>query len=89
MSGLRPGSVRAGGTHLHHQVVAALAEALQHAQEEVRGLHQVPEERLRLLGLVVLAEECEEDLPVLHHVEDVTLRRWRYERYETTTATAG
>lgn len=59
------------GPHLHHQVAAALAEALQHAQEEVRGLHQVPQERAWLLGLVKLAQQGQEDLPVLHQVKYV------------------
>jgi len=57
--------------HLHHEAGAAPAEALQHAEEEVGRLHQVPQEAARLLGLVELAEEGEEELPVLHQVEDV------------------
>lgn len=61
----------AASAHLHHEPCAAAAEALQHAQEEVRRLHQVPQEGARLLGLVKLAEQSEEELAVLRQVEDV------------------
>lgn len=61
----------AATSHLHHEVGTAAAEALQHAEEEVGRLHQVPQEAARLLGLVELAEEREEELPVFHQVEDV------------------
>lgn len=57
--------------HLDHQVVAAFAETLQHAHEEVSGLHQVFEVRVRLLGFIKLPQQGQEDLPVLHQVEDV------------------
>lgn len=70
--------------YLHDQVVATLAEAFQHAQEEVCGLHQVLEEGLGLLGVVKLPEQRQEQLPVLHQVEDVA---WRAARGHTGTTT--
>lgn len=42
-------------THLNHQVFAAAAEALQHAQEQVSRFHQVLEVRLRLFGFIILS----------------------------------
>ena len=58
-------------THLHHEAGAAAAEALQHLQEEMRRLHQVPQEGAGLLRLIELPKESEEQLPVLHQIEDV------------------
>ena len=58
--------------YLYDQVVAPFAEALQHAQKQVSGLHKVLEKGAWLLGLVKLSQEGEEYLPVFHQVEDVT-----------------
>lgn len=61
-----------GAPYLHEEVVAALAEAFQHAQEQVSGLHQVLQEGAWLPGLIEPAQQSQEDLPELHQVEDVT-----------------
>lgn len=59
-------------TDLHNQVFASFAEAFQHAQEEMCGLHQVFEVSKRLLGFIVFSQQGQEDFPELHHVENVT-----------------
>lgn len=60
-----------GVIYLNHEILATFAKALQHAQEEMRRLHQVFEVGLRLLGFIVLSQQGQENLPVLHHVEYV------------------
>lgn len=63
--------------YLHHQVPAVPTEPLQHLEEEVGGFHQVTKERAGLESLIKLPKESQEELPVLHHVEDVVCKRGR------------
>lgn len=60
---------------LYEQVVPTLAEALEHAQEQMRRLHQVTQERTWLHPLVKLAQESEEDFTEFHQVEHVTYEK--------------
>lgn len=53
-------------THLNYHVFATFAEAFQHAQEEMSRLHQVFKVGVRLSGFIILPQQGQEDLPVLH-----------------------
>lgn len=57
--------------YLHHQVPTAPTEPLQHLEEEVSGFYQVTKERAWLTSLIKLSKECQEQLSVLHHIENV------------------
>lgn len=73
-----------GGTaYLNHKVFATIAKPLQHAQKEVRGLHQVFKVGLRLLGFVILSQQSQENLPVFHQVKDVAWETRMQKRKET------
>lgn len=63
--------------YLHHQVPTAPTEPLQHLEEEVGGFHQVTKERAGLASLIKLAKESQEELSVLHHVENVVCKQGR------------
>lgn len=59
-------------TYLNHQVFSTFAEVFQHAQKEMSWLHQVFEVGLRLAGFIILPQQCQEYLSVLHQVKYVT-----------------
>lgn len=60
-----------GTIYLNHEILATFAKALEHAQKEMRRLHQVLEVGLRLLGFIILSQQGQENLPVFHQVENV------------------
>ena len=63
--------------YLHHQVPTGPTEPLQHLEEEVGGFHQVTKERVGLASLIKLPKESQEELPVLHHIENVVCKQRR------------
>lgn len=60
-----------GIIYLNHEISAAFGKALQHAQEEMRRLHQVFEVGLRLFGFIILPQQGQENFPVFHQVKYV------------------
>ena len=59
---------------LHHGVCVALAMVFEHLDEDVGRLEEIAEKGLGETRLVKLLQQHDEQIPILHHVEQIVLQ---------------